>query len=91
MKGLGCPHYKAMRGSRRCQHYWDGHSVEFDSKDFYPDLDGACDRDDMFMCVFWLAKYPYGYEDEKGRVHRVDVDGVIHITPGWQGNPMRIG
>jgi len=80
-EGLSCPHYAPLPDSRRCRHYWDGSSADFPSDEHYPDLEGACDRDDEFMCIFWLAKYPSAYEDPRGKVHRVDTDGVVHLTP----------
>jgi hypothetical protein len=83
-KGVACPKFVPTSiSNRRCVHYWDGGSKEFPG-DNEPDLEGACDRDDEFMCVRWMGAYPYAYEDVKGRMHRVDPDGVIHMTPGTQ-------
>ena len=67
---VDCPKYEPLPGSKKCRHYVDEE----------PHLTGACAREDEFMCVVWLRKYPHSWEDPQGRMHPVDSDGVVYET-----------
>ena len=58
-----CPHYQPVPDGKRCAHYLDN---------------GACDREDEFMCVEWLRlnhpDNPLVKTDEKSP--RTDLLGV---------------
>ena len=67
---ITCPKYEARSDSKKCRYFYDE----------WEDLAGACERDDEFMCVEWLKKFPGSWEDHEGRVHPVDRDGLVHLT-----------